>query len=121
MKKKGLILLMGLVIFFMFFTIMSAQETPQGAQPQQSQNTHEEPKYTNDSVARVSFLQGKGFIQRAADLGYEDAVINDPVAEGDRLVTSDGRLEIQFGRLNYLRLDNDTKLDILNLPKKIVS
>ncbi|MCI4444472.1 MAG: hypothetical protein JHC32_00410 [Candidatus Aminicenantes bacterium] len=118
MKKKGLILLMGLVIFFMFFTIMSAQETPQGAQPQQSQNTQEEPKYTNDSVARVSFLQGKGFIQRAADLGYEDAVINDPVAEGDRLGTADGRLEIQFGRLNYLRLDNDTKLDILNLPKK---
>jgi hypothetical protein len=88
---------------------------PQQAQPPQQP---QEVKYTNDSVARVSFVDGKTFIQRASDLGYEEGVLNMPVSEGDRLGTSDGRMEVHFGRGNYIRLDNNTKLDILNLPKK---
>lgn len=92
-----------------------AQEKPQAApQPQQPQET----KYTNDSVARLSYVDGKTFIQRASDLGYEEGVLNMPVSEGDRLGTSEGRMEVHFGRGNYFRLDNDTKLDVLNLPKK---
>lgn len=103
MRRKNYFVLIGLALFLILFTFLRAED---------------EPKYTNDSVGRVSFLEGKVFIQRAADVGYEEAVINDPVTEGDRLGTADGRVEIQFGRRNYLRLDNDTKLDILNLPKK---
>ncbi len=75
-------------------------------------------KYTNDSVAQVSFVEGKTFVQRASDLGFEEGVLNMPVSEGDRLGTADGRMEVHFGRGNYIRLDNDSKLDILNLPKK---
>lgn len=78
----------------------------------------EEAKYTNDSVARVSFMSGKTFIQRASDLGYEEAALNTPVAEGDRIGTAEGRAEIHFGRGNYIRLDENTKVDMMSLPKK---
>ena len=41
-----------------------------------------------------------------------------PVAEGDRIGTTDGRAEIYLGKKNYLRLDQNTKIDFLALPKK---
>ncbi len=66
----------------------------------------------------MSFVEGKGFVQRASDLGFEEAALNMPISEGDRIGTSDGRLEVHFGKGNYIRLDNDTKVDVLNLPKK---
>jgi hypothetical protein len=78
----------------------------------------EETNYTNESVARLSFLEGKAYLQRAADLGSEDAVLNMPITEGDRLSAADGRVEVYLGRGNYLRLDQNTKVDFLNLPKK---
>ena len=56
--------------------------------------------------------------RRASDLGYEEGALNMPISEGDRIGTTDGRVEIHLGRKNYIRLDNDTKVDILNLPKK---
>lgn len=113
MRNKRFFLIAGLILLVASYAPLRAQEEPpQVEQPQ------EETKYTNDSVGRVSFLEGKAFIQRAADIGYEEAVVNDPVAEGDRLGTSEGRMEIQFGRRNYLRLDSDTKLDVMNLPRK---
>jgi len=78
----------------------------------------EETQYTNYSFARLNFLTGKAYIQRAADLGYEEVVVNMPISEGDRLGTTDGRAEIYLGKGNYIRLDKDTKIDFLNLPKK---
>lgn len=77
-----------------------------------------ETKYTNESVARLSHISGKVFIQRASDLGYEEGILNSPVSEGDRIASTDGRVEIHFGPGNYLRLDDNTKIDIMNLPKK---
>jgi hypothetical protein len=94
------------------------QEQAQQAQKVQPPQQPQETKYTNDSVARMSYVDGKTFIQRASDLGYEEGILNMPVSEGDRLGTAEGRMEVHFGRGNYVRLDNDTKLDILNLPKK---
>ncbi len=93
-----------------------AQEE-QAPAPQSPQEV-KDAKYTNESVARLSFVEGKAFVQRASDLGYEEAALNMPISEGDRIGTSDGRVEVHFGRGNYLRLDNDTKVDVLNLPKK---
>lgn len=78
----------------------------------------EESEYTNDSFARLSFLTGNAYIQRAADLGIEEAVVNIPITEGDRLNTTDGRAEIYLGNGNYIRLDEKTKIDFMNLPKK---
>ena len=93
-----------------------AQEA-QAPAPQAQQET-KDAKYTNESIARLSYVDGKAFVQRASDLGYEEAALNMPISEGDRLSTSEGRVEVHFGRANYLRLDNDSKVDILNLPKK---
>lgn len=66
--------------------------------------------------ARLSFTTGNTYIQRAAELTYEEAEVNMPVSEGDRLGTTEGRAEIYLGRGNYLRLDENTKIDIVNLP-----
>jgi hypothetical protein len=95
-----------------------AQETPPQTPTPQNAQEMKDAKYTNDSIARLSFVEGKAFVQRASDLGYEEAALNMPISEGDRIGTSEGRVEIHFGRGNYIRLDNDTKVDILNLPKK---
>ncbi len=78
----------------------------------------QEPEYTNDSFARLSFLTGNVYIQRAAELGVDEAEVNIPITEGDRLGTTDGRAEIYLGNGNYIRLDKETKIDIMNLPKK---
>ena len=78
----------------------------------------EETKYTNDSIARLNYVTGKTFIQRAADLGYEEAIVNTPVQEGDRVGTTDGRAEVYLGHGNFIRLDNNTKIDFMDMPKK---
>ncbi len=98
-----------------------AQEAPPPArQAPSTQDVQDvkDAKYTNESVARLSFVEGKAFVQRASDLGYEEGALNMPISEGDRIGTSEGRVEIHFGRSNFIRLDGETKVDILNLPKK---
>jgi hypothetical protein len=100
-----------------------AQETqapsPQDMKPApQDAKDIENAKYTNESIARLSFIEGKTFVQRASDLGYEEGALNMPISEGDRIGTADGRAEIHFGKGNFIRLDAETKLDVLNLPKK---
>jgi hypothetical protein len=88
------------------------------APPPQNPQDAKDIKYTNESVAHLSYVQGKAFVQRASDLGFEEGAVNMPISQGDRIGTSDGRAEVHFGRGNYIRLDNETKVDILNLPKK---
>ncbi|MBN1224267.1 MAG: hypothetical protein JXB23_13550 [Candidatus Aminicenantes bacterium] len=78
----------------------------------------EDIDYVNYSVARLSYVMGSSYIQRASDLAYEEGVVNMPIGEGDRIGTTDGRVEIFFGRGNYFRLNNDTKVDFLSLPTK---
>jgi len=111
--KKALIIAASIIL-------VAAAVFAQEAQTPTPQNTQEikDAKYTNESIARLSYVEGKAFVQRASDLGYEEGALNMPVSEGDRIGTSDGRVEIHFGKGNYLRLDGDTKVDVLNLPKK---
>jgi hypothetical protein len=78
----------------------------------------EDIPYTNESFARLTFISGKAFIQRAADSGFEEGEINMPISEGDRLGTTDGRAEIYLYRGKYIRLDHNTKVDFLKLPDK---
>jgi hypothetical protein len=70
------------------------------------------------SYARLSFVKGEVFIERAEDLGYEEGVVNLPLVEGDKVGTKEGRAEIHFGRKNYLRLDSYTHIDFVQLPKR---
>ncbi|MBN2265409.1 MAG: FecR domain-containing protein, partial [Candidatus Aminicenantes bacterium] len=97
---------------------VSAQEVPPQAPAPQNPQDAQDAKYTNETIGRLSFVEGKAFVQRASDLGFEEGALNMPITEGDRIATSEGRAEVHFGRGNYLRLDADTKLDVLNLPKK---
>jgi hypothetical protein len=83
-----------------------------------AQNANQETKYTNNSFARLSHITGNTYVQKAADLGYEEGQINMPLAEGDRIGTTEGRAEIYLGKKNYVRLDQNTKLDFLSLPRK---
>jgi hypothetical protein len=83
-----------------------------------AQSSEEEPQYTNESFARLSFISGSVYIQRGSEEGYEDGVINMPIEEGNRLGTTDGRAELYLGKRTFLRLDNNTKVEILNFPKK---
>ncbi len=108
--RKTIICLIGLVLV----AAGAWAQDPKTAPPQDTQDA----KYTNESIAYLSFVEGKAFVQRASDLGYEEAALNMPVSEGDRIGTADGRAEIHFGKGNFIRLDNDTKIDVLNLPKK---
>jgi hypothetical protein len=72
--------------------------------------------YYDRSYARMSFVQGDVFVQRAQNQGFEKGEINLVVVQGDKLGSRSGRLEIQLGQRNYLRLDNDTQIDLVNLP-----
>jgi uncharacterized membrane protein YgcG len=83
-----------------------------------AQTDQEETKYTNDSFARLSSIEGSVYLQKGAEGAYEDGVVNMPIEEGDRLGTTDGRAELYLGNSTYVRLDNNTKLEIMGLPKK---
>lgn len=76
----------------------------------------EESGYYADSYARLSYVQGDVFIDRGAELGYQEGIINLPLVAGEKLGTQDGRAEVHFGHRNYLRLDRSVQLDIVLLP-----
>lgn len=77
----------------------------------------QEPPYDKHSTTRLSCVSGNSYVQKTGNLEYNEAVLNMPISEGDRMATTDGRAEICLGRRNYIRLDNRTKIDFLNLPK----
>ena len=72
--------------------------------------------YYSGSYARISYVKGDVYIQRGQDLGYEQGEVNLVVVKGDKMGTKNGRVEIQLGRRNYLRLDQYTQIDVVNLP-----
>ena len=84
----------------------------------QEQGAPQETRYVDNSFARLSHLVGTAFLQRAQDLGYEDVEVNTPIAEGDRIGTTDGRLEIFLGKRVYVRLDQYSKVDFASLPRR---
>lgn len=70
-----------------------------------------------DPKARISHLTGKSFILPAAGLEYQEAEIDMPVGEGDRIGTAAGRMEIDLGNGNYIRLNHHTRIDVTRLPR----
>ena len=78
----------------------------------------EDAAYTKYSFARLSYAIGNIYIQRAQDLGYEEGIVNMPITEGDQLSTEEGRAEIYIGNSSYIRLDYNTELDFISLPRR---
>jgi len=72
--------------------------------------------YYDRSYVRMSYVQGDVYVQRGQDLGYQAGEVNLVVVAGDKIGTRAGRLELQLGRQNYLRLDNDTVIEMAALP-----
>ena len=68
------------------------------------------------SFARLSYVNGTVYIQRASDLGYEKGEVNLALIQGDKMGTDSGQAEIHFGRRNYLRLDDNTRIEFAVLP-----
>ncbi|MCP5104356.1 MAG: DUF3300 domain-containing protein [bacterium] len=73
--------------------------------------------YDNAKVLRVKYTQGETYVKRSYDDGLEEASVNLPVFEKDRVGTTEGRVEIYLGRLNYLRLDYDTEVQFERVPE----
>jgi len=74
--------------------------------------------YYDRSYVRLSYVRGDVYVQRAQDLGYEQGELNLVLIEGDKIGSRDGRVEVQLGRGNYLRLDNDTLVELVALPRR---
>ena len=84
----------------------------------ETENTPSEAKYyDNAKVIRIKNVEGEGFVQRSYEEGYEEATPNLPLFDKDTVGTSAGRLSIYLGRLNYLRLDSDTVIELLSVPQ----
>lgn len=67
-------------------------------------------------VSRISFIRGDVQIRRLDSREWERATLNLPIVEGDEITTSaDARIEIQFNTYNYLRLDENSFLKVVNL------
>ena len=72
--------------------------------------------YNPYSFARLSFINGAVYVERTAGLGYEKGEVNLALVQGDRIGTETGQAEIHFGRRNYLRLGDNTKVEFAILP-----
>jgi hypothetical protein len=70
------------------------------------------------SYARLSYVNGSVYVQRTADLGYEKGEVNLALVQGDKMGTENGQAEVHFGRRNYLRLADNTKLEFAVLPQE---
>ncbi len=73
--------------------------------------------YDNAKVVRIKSVEGEGFVQRSYDEGNEEATANLPLFEKDTVGTTDGRLAVYLGRLNYLRLDTDSVVLLEKVPQ----
>jgi hypothetical protein len=70
------------------------------------------------SFARLSYVNGTVYVQRASDLGYEQGEVNLALVQGDKMGTESGQAEVHFGKRNYLRLDDNTKVEFALLPSE---
>jgi len=72
--------------------------------------------FDDAKVIRVKYAVGDAFVEREQEEGWEDLIENLPVFEGDFLTTEEGRVELYLGRLNHLRMDNNSRLEIVKAP-----
>ncbi len=81
------------------------------------QEEYQAQYYDNARVLRVKYAQGETYVQRSYDEGFEEATVNLSIFEKDKVGTTEGRVEIYLGRLNFLRLDYDTEVEFERAPE----
>lgn len=85
--------------------------------PAWAPRAQEEPK---EKIARVSFTQGDVSYLRGDDEEWNGLGVNTPLMTGDSLYASDdGRIELDVGNGNAVRMDTATALDLVNLKSEI--
>ena len=99
-----------------FITILFSLGVFLPAQTSGEDETFRAKYYENAKVVRVKYVDGEAFVDRSYDEGQEEATVNLPLFEKDTVETTDGRMEIYLGSLNYLRLDYDTRINLEKLP-----
>jgi len=108
--KRILILMFSLVLLTSLTTVAFSEDYS-------GEEKFEPTYYENAKVLRVKYTQGEAYVQRSYDEGFEEAAVNLPIFEKDTAGTTDGRLEVYLGRLNYLRLDYDTEVIFDKVPE----
>lgn len=73
--------------------------------------------YYSGSYIRLNYVQGEVVIQRAGNLGYEQGEVNLALTEGDKLAVKVGRAELHFGKNNFLRVNDASQVEFVNLPR----
>ncbi len=68
--------------------------------------------FSQDSPMRISYISGNVMVQRGYDFGFEDAQLNLPIVSGDRIMSENGRAELELRGRNFMRIDEFTKADI---------
>ncbi|HEY2847934.1 MAG TPA: DUF6600 domain-containing protein, partial [Pyrinomonadaceae bacterium] len=69
-----------------------------------------------DRVARVSFVEGTAKVKRVDSHDWEAITLNLPLVEGDEIATDGAsRLELQFGKSQYVRVAENSSLKIVTL------
>src|SRR5436190_5499853 len=81
------------------------------AQAQLPTDTPAQPLAQYDAPAYIALVDGRATLERNGRV--EPSPLNMPLLSGDRIRTTDGRVEIRFADGGRLRLDSGTVLDLL--------
>jgi len=73
------------------------------------------PETTAEPAAYISYLEGNVFFQN-----FEKATVDMAILQGDELITIKGRVEVYLGNGNFLRLDQNTRVNFIALEEKTV-
>lgn len=102
-----------IILIVLSFLILNTFGFSEGNNPEAFQAKY----YDNAKLLRVKFVEGEAFVQRSYDDAYEEATVNLSIFEKDSVGTTEGRIEVYLGRLNYLRLDFDTEVEFNRVPE----
>ncbi len=111
--RKGLTFYLVLILILAFsFPVLSNDNYDDFDEAEPSAKYYDKAK-----VIRIKYVNGESFINRGYNEGVEEAVKNLSIFEGDSAETTDGRMEIYLGKLNYLRMDFDTSVKFVTVPE----
>src|SRR5579871_4714504 len=79
-------------------------QPPQGPQNPDGQNDDDQADAPDRGVARISYMTGNVSVRRGDSGDLVAAAVNVPLTIGDRVVTGEGRAEVQFDAANLIRL-----------------
>ena len=80
--------------------------------PYQAEVADSSVDYSDDIPAHIAVIDGRATLEREGRV--EQATENEPLLAGDRLKTTQGRVEVLFSDGSALDLDEDTSVDLLS-------